>query len=167
MSRPTLSRDSFGETLRSAGCSADFRETGISHKTTPDLLFDHASSRDDDEGRMKGTSLTQLTRITAMFVLLSSCTLFSHQPTAHISVKAVSWKLVKKYAEPEAGLVGHKITLIDSSDGQVVGEKLTDNLGYAIFDVPAGSYTVKGIGGEPQNVIVSPGQTVGFKLIVH
>ena len=92
-----------------------------------------------------------------MFVLLSSCTLFSHQPTAHISVKAVSWKLVKKYAEPEAGLVGHKITLIDSSDGQVVGEKLTDNLGYAIFDVPAGSYTVKGIGGEPQNVVVSPG----------
>ena len=37
----------------------------------------------------------------------------------------------------------------------------------AIFDVPAGSYTIKGIGDEPQNVIVSPGQTVGLKLIVH
>ena len=105
--------------------------------------------------------------ITAMLGLFSSCTLFRQQPTGHISVKAVSWKLVKQYAEPEAGLVGHKITIIDPSDGRVVAEKLTDNLGYAIFDVPAGSYTIKGIGGEPQNVIVSPGQTVGFKLIVH
>jgi len=105
--------------------------------------------------------------ITAILALLSSCAFFSHQPTGHISVKAVSWKLVKKYAEPEAGLVGHKITIIDPSDGRVVGEKLTDNLGYAIFDVPPGSYTIKGIGGGPQNVVVSPGQTVGFKLIVH
>jgi hypothetical protein len=35
-------------------------------------------------------------------------------------------------------------------DGRVVAEKLTDNLGYAIFDVPAGNYTVMGIGGEAQ-----------------
>ena len=103
----------------------------------------------------------------AILALLSSCAFFSHQPTGHISVKAVSWKLVKKYAEPEAGLVGHKITIIDPMDGRVVGEKLTDNLGYAIFDVPAGSYTIKGIGGEPQNILVLPGQTVGFKSIVH
>jgi hypothetical protein len=116
---------------------------------------------------MKGPSLVRLTRITAIFVLFSSCALFRHQPTGHISVKAVSWKLVKKYAEPEAGLVGHKITIINPSDGQVVAEKLTDNLGYAIFEVPAGSYTIKGIGGGPQTVVVSPGQTVGFKLIVH
>ena len=40
--------------------------------------------------------------------------------------------------------------------------ELTDDLGYAIFDVPAGSYTVMGIGGEPQNVVVSPGQRVGL-----
>jgi hypothetical protein len=105
--------------------------------------------------------------ITAMLGLFSSCTLFRHQPTGHISVKAVSWKLVKQYAEPEAGLVGHKITIIDPSNGRVVVEKLTDNLGYTIFDVPAGTYRVKGIGGERENVVVAPGQTVGFKLIVH
>lgn len=120
-----------------------------------------------DTLRMKAPSLAWFTRIAALLALFSSCALFRHQPTGHISVKAVSWKLVKKYAEPEAGLVGHKITIIDSSDGRVVAQKLTDNLGYAIFDVPAGRYTVKGIGGEAQNVVVSPGQTVGFKLIVH
>jgi hypothetical protein len=104
--------------------------------------------------------------ITAMLGF-SSCTLFRHQPTGHISVRAVSWKLVKQYTEPEAGLVGHKITIIDPSNGRVVAEKLTDNLGYAIFDVPAGTYRVKGIGGERENVVVAPDQTVGFKLIVH
>jgi hypothetical protein len=116
---------------------------------------------------MKVPSFKWFIGITAMLWVFSSCALFSHQPTAHISVKAVSWKLVKKYAEPEAGLVGHKITIIDPSDGRVVAEKLTDNHGYAIFDIPAGSYTVTGIGGESQHVVVSPGQTVGFKLIVH
>src|SRR5262249_13451 len=90
--------------------------------------------------------------ITAMSAVFSSYALFSHQPTAHISVKAVSWKPVKKYAEPEAGLVAHKITIIDPTDGRVVAEKSTDDFGYAIFDFPAGSYTVMGIGGEPQNV---------------
>ena len=116
---------------------------------------------------MKGLSLVRFMGIAAMFGVFSSCALFGHQSTGHISVKAVSYKLVKKYAEPGAGLVGHKITIIDPSNGRVVAEKLTDNLGYAIFDVPAGSYTITGLGGEPQNVIVSPGQTVGFKLIVH
>jgi hypothetical protein len=116
---------------------------------------------------MKGPSFVWFRGITAMFALFGSCAFFSHQPTGHISVKAISWKLVKQHAQPEAGLVGHKITIIDPSDGRVVAEKLTDNLGYAIFDVPAGSYTIKGIGDEPQNVIVSPGQTVGLKLIVH
>src|SRR6516225_2419390 len=116
---------------------------------------------------MKAPSFEWFIGITAMLWVFNSCALFRHQPAGHISVKAVSWKLVAKYAEPEAGLVGHKITIIDPSDGRVVAEKLTDDLGYAIFDVPAGSYTVMGIGGEPQNVIVSPGQTVGFKLIVH
>jgi hypothetical protein len=122
---------------------------------------------DHDEGRMKGPSFVPFVRTTAMLGLFSSCALFSHKPAGHISVKAVSWKLVKKYAEPEAGLAGHKITIIDPSDHRIVAEKLTDNLGYAMFDVPTGSYTVMGIGGEPQKVVVSPGQTVGFKLIVH
>jgi hypothetical protein len=117
---------------------------------------------------MKISPLVWFIEITVMLGLFSSCAFFSHQPsTAHISVKAVSWELVKKYAEPEAGLVGHKITIVNPSNGQAVAEKLTDNLGYAIFDVPAGSYIVTGIGAEPQKATVSPGQTVGFKLIVH
>ena len=103
----------------------------------------------------------------ALLAVLSSCALFSHQRPGHIMVKAVSWKLVKKYAEPGAGLVGHKITIIDPSSGRIVAEESTDELGYANFDVPAGSYTIKGLGGEPQKVAVSPGQTVGFQLIVH
>ena len=114
----------------------------------------------------KGPSLMWFMRTIAMFVMFSGCALF-HQPTGQIQVKAVSWKLVQKYAQPGAGLVGHKITIVDPSNGHVVAEKLTDDSGYAIFDVPAGSYTVEGLGGEPQNVVVSPGQTVGFQLIVH
>ena len=106
-------------------------------------------------------------RLTALVSVFSSCGLFSRQPAGHIMVKAVSWKLVKKYAEPEAGLAGEKLTIIDPSDGRVVAEKLTDNLGYATFDVPAGSYTIKGADGESDKVVVSPGQTVGFKFIVH
>ena len=86
---------------------------------------------------MKGPSLARLMRITVIFVLSSSCALFRHQRSGHISVKAVSWKLVKKYAEPEAGFAGHEITIIDPVDGRVVAEKLTDNLGYAMFDVQA------------------------------
>ena len=116
---------------------------------------------------MKEPLLVWCTRLTAILTLSSGCGLFSHQPAGHIMVKAVSWKLVKKYAEPEAGLAGQKLTIIDPSDGRVVAEKLTDNLGYATFDVPAGSYAITGADGESDKVVVSPGQTVGFKFIVH
>jgi hypothetical protein len=51
-----------------------------------------------------------------------------HRPTGHIQVKAVSWKLVKKYAEPGGRIGGHEITIIDRSNGQVVAA-----IGYAIF----------------------------------
>jgi hypothetical protein len=115
---------------------------------------------------MKRPSLAWFMGIILMLGVFGGCALF-HRQTGHIQVKAVSWKLVKKYAEPGAGLVGHKITIIDPSNGQVVAAKSTDDLGYAIFEVPAGSYRVRGLGGEPQNVVVSPGQTVGFQLIVH
>src|SRR5215472_6561522 len=95
-------------------------------------------------------------RIIAISLIFSGCALF-HRPAGHIQVKAVSWKMVKKYAEPGAGLMGHKITIINPSNGQVVAEKSTDDLGYAIFDVPAGKYTIMGLGGEPQNVVVESG----------
>ena len=118
------------------------------------------------ESSIKRLSLVWFIGIILMLAVFSGCALF-HRSTGHIQVKAVSWKLVKKYAEPGAGLVGHKITIIDPSNGLVVAEKSTNDLGYAIFDVPAGSYTIMGLGGGPQNVVVSPGQTVGFQLIVH
>jgi hypothetical protein len=118
------------------------------------------------ERSVKGPSLVWFMGITLLLGVFGGCALF-HRPTGHIQVKAVSWKLVKKYAEPGAGLVGHKITIIDRSNGQVIAEKSTDDFGYATFDVPAGSYTVSGLGGEPQNIVVSPDQTVGFQLIVH
>jgi hypothetical protein len=118
------------------------------------------------EKSMNGPSLVRFIAVTLMLGVFSNCALFQRS-TGQIQVKAVSWKLVKKYAEPGAGLVGHKITIVDPSNGQVVAEKSTDNLGYAIFDVPAGSYTITGLGGQPQNVVVSPGQTVGLQMIVH
>ena len=98
---------------------------------------------------------------------LFSCSLFSPKPTGHISVKAINWKVAKENAEPEAGLPGQMITIANRSDARVVAQKLTDNLGYAVFDVPAGSYKVMGLGGEPQTADVSQGQTVEFKLVVH
>jgi hypothetical protein len=42
---------------------------------------------------------------------ISGCTLFTPQPKGQIVVQVVSWPLVKKYAEPDAGLPGHKVVL--------------------------------------------------------
>ena len=84
---------------------------GVSHPKLAECILVPADCflADYNDGRMK-PSLVWFVRIAAVLALLSSCALFSHQPAGHISVKAVSWKLVKKYAEPEAGSVGHKIT---------------------------------------------------------
>ena len=84
-----------------------------------------------------------------------------------ISVQVVSWPLVKKLAEPDAGLPGHKVTLVKLADHSVVAEKFTDVYGTVLFDVPAGTYTVLGIGMEPENVMVESGQIVKLKLVVH
>jgi hypothetical protein len=111
--------------------------------------------------------LLRLIGIAATLGIFNSCALFARQPTGHISVKAVSWTLVKKYAEPGAGLVGHKISIIQPSDRSIVAEKFTDKDGYAIFDLPAGAYIVLGIGAEPQKVTLQPAQTVNLKLIVR
>jgi hypothetical protein len=56
-----------------------------------------------------------------------------------ISVQVVSWPLVKKLAEPDAGLPGHKVTLVKLADHSVVAEKFTDVYGTVLFDVPAGT----------------------------
>jgi hypothetical protein len=99
--------------------------------------------------------------------ILASCAFLKRQPNGQISVQVVSWPLVKKLAEPDAGLPGHKVTLAKLADHSVVAEKFTDVYGTVLFDVPAGTYTVLGIGTEPENVMVESGQIVKLKLVVH
>ena len=82
-------------------------------------------------------------------------------------MQVVSWPLVKKLAEPDAGLPGHKVTLIKLADHSVIADKITDVYGTVLFDVPAGTYIVLGIGMEPENVTLESGQIVKLKLVVH
>jgi len=88
-------------------------------------------------------------------------------PNGKISVQTVSWKLVKKLAEPDAGLSGHKVTILNPADQSVISFGTTDSSGLLEFDVPPGTYTVLGASDEPKNVQVQAGQTTNFKLIVH
>ncbi len=88
-------------------------------------------------------------------------------PNGKISVEAVSYKLVKKLAEPDAGLSGHKVNVLNPADKSVVASGTTDSSGILEFDLPPGSYTLVGASDEPQSVQVQSGQTVNFKLVVH
>jgi len=88
-------------------------------------------------------------------------------PNGKISVQAVSWTLVKKLAEPNAGLSGHKVTILNPADRSVIASGTTDSSGIIEFEVPAGTYTLLGASDEPQSVQVQAGQTVNFKLVVH
>src|SRR5712671_3655030 len=99
--------------------------------------------------------------------LINGCTLFSPQPKGQIVVQAVSWPLVKKYAEPDAGLPGHKVVVQNAADQSVVAEETTDASGILVFDVPAGKYFVLGLGDQPVSIAVEPGRTIKLKLVVH
>ena len=88
-------------------------------------------------------------------------------PNGKISVEAVSWKLVKKLAERDAGLSGHKVTILNPADRSVIASGTTDSSGHIEFDVSAGTYTLLGASDEPQSVQVQAGQTVNFKLVMH
>jgi hypothetical protein len=88
-------------------------------------------------------------------------------PDGKISVQAVSWTLVKKLAEPNAGLSGHKVTILNPADQSVIAAGTTDSSGIVEFEVPPGTYTLVGASDEPQNMQVQSGQTVNFKLVVH
>jgi hypothetical protein len=88
-------------------------------------------------------------------------------PNGKILMKAVSWKLVKKLAEPDAGLKGYEVKLLNPFDRTVVASKTTDSAGLVEFEIPPGTYTLIGASDEPQTVQVQPGQTEKFKLIVH
>src|SRR5271154_5472147 len=105
----------------------------------------------------------------AMLASAISCASLSHQPTGRISVQVVSWPLVKKLAEPDAGLPGYKVTILKPSDNSLVAEKLTGPYGIAAFDLPAGTYRVLGVGfsNEPDNVTVEAGQVASLKLVMH
>jgi hypothetical protein len=88
--------------------------------------------------------------------LINGCTLFSPQPKGQIVVQAVSWTLVKKWAEPDAGLPGHKVIVQSAEDHSVIAEKTTDASGILVFDVPAGRYLVLGFGDPPETITVHP-----------
>lgn len=88
-------------------------------------------------------------------------------PIGKISMKAVSWKLVKELAEPDAGLTRHRVTVVNPADQTVIASGVTDRSGLVEFEIPEGTYTLLGAGDEPQKVRVQAGQTAKFKLIVH
>jgi hypothetical protein len=99
--------------------------------------------------------------------ILASCAFLKHQSKGQISVQVVSWPLVKKLAEPDAGLPNQKVTLLKVTDRSVIAEKFTDVYGNVLFDVPAGTYTVRGVDMGLENVTVGAGQRVKLKLVVH
>jgi hypothetical protein len=88
-------------------------------------------------------------------------------PNGKISIQAVSWTLVKKLAEPNAGLSGHKVTILNPADRSVIASGTTDSSGIIEFEVPQGTYTLIGASDASQSVQVQAGQTVNFKLVMH
>jgi hypothetical protein len=103
--------------------------------------------------------------VTILFIV-AGCTLFTPQPKGQIVVQVVSWPLVKKLAEPDAGLRGHKVILQNAEDHSLIAEQTTDASGILVFNVPAGKYIVLGIG-DPETIIVQSGHSVNLKLVQH
>jgi len=99
--------------------------------------------------------------------LANGCALFSPQPKGQIVVQVVSWPLVKKLAEPDAGLPGHRVTVQRAEDHSVLAEKTTDASGILVFDVPAGRYIVLGVSDQPETITVESGRSVNLKLVQH
>jgi hypothetical protein len=129
--------------------------------------------RGELQGKNTAMSIQKLGRTLSLLfvtvIVLASANrcayLQSAPPNGRISVQAVSWKLVKKLAEPDAGLIGHKITIL--ANRRVIASGTTGNSGLVEFDVPPGTYTLLGAGDEPQDVQVQSGQIVNFQLVVH
>ncbi len=116
---------------------------------------------------MKSTPFRSLAAVTVVLTLANGCASLSQQPNGQISVQVVSWPLVKKLAEPDAPLPGHKVTVLRAADHTVIAEKSTDISGTAVFDLPAGTYTVLGAANQPETVGVQSGQVVKLKLVEH
>jgi hypothetical protein len=112
-----------------------------------------------------------LVAATLMAILLANATGYGYlrqtPPIGKISVKTVSWPLVKKLAEQDAGLRGHRVTVLNPADQTVIASAITGRSGLIEFEIPQGTYTLLGASDEPQEVQVKAGQTTKFKLIVH
>ena len=118
-------------------------------------------------GMKKNSVIRRLLCLIGGLAILGSCAFLKRQPNGQIMVQVVSWPLVKKLAEPDAGLPNQKVTLLKVTDRSVIAEKFTDTYGNVLFDVPAGTYTVLGIGMGLANVTIGPDQKVKLKLVVH
>src|ERR1700733_15277174 len=103
--------------------------------------------------------------VTILFIV-AGCTLFTPQPKGQIVVQVVSWPLVKKLAEPDVGLLGHKVMLQMAKDHSLIAEQTTDASGVLVFDFPAGRYIVLGVG-DPETITVQSGGSVNLKLVQH
>jgi hypothetical protein len=113
---------------------------------------------------MKKNSVTRrLVCTVGALIILASCASLKRQPNGQISVQVVSWPLVKKLAEPDAGLPGQRLTLLKLEDHSVIAEQVTDVYGNALFDVPSGDYVVRGVGMGLANVTVEAGHRVKLK----
>ena len=108
------------------------------------------------------------TSMVALLIAWSVGSSYVRTPSmGNISVQAVSWKRVKTLAEPDAGLPGRRITVINPINQTIVASAKTDSSGLVKFNVPAGNYIVLGSSDEPDKAEVKPGATTKFKLIVH
>ena len=116
---------------------------------------------------MKSRPLRCLAAVTVILTLANGCASLWEQPNGQISVRVVSWPLVKKLAEPDAPLPGHKVTVLRAADHTVIAEKSTDISGTAVFALPPGTYTVLGASNQPETVGVQSGQVVNLKLVEH
>ena len=86
-----------------------------------------------------------------LLVNAAGCSSVGSAPNGKIVVQTVSWTLVQKLAEPDAGLSGHKVTVLNLTDKSVVASGTTDSSGIIEFDVPPGTYTLLGASDEPDH----------------
>jgi hypothetical protein len=89
-------------------------------------------------GMKKNSVIRRLLCLIGGLAILGSCAFLKRQPNGQIMVQVVSWPLVKKLAEPDAGLPNQKMTLLKVTDRSAIAETFTDTYGNVLFDVPRG-----------------------------
>jgi hypothetical protein len=142
------------------------------------IIFNNTQTRaDSGSGQQILAATTIRQHIGNKFLFLVMIVLFANAtgcsylrgtlPDGKIAVEVVSSKLAKKLAEPDAGLSGRKVTILNPADQSVVASGTTDSSGLLDFDLAPGTYTLVGMGDGPTPVQVLAGQTESFKLVVH